>query len=557
MISKKISRKAENDNYRLLALYAGAANHEGEKLLLRWHAGCISDEYDMAMREVEAVQALNTRTTCAKTYHLMVSIHPEDEIKLTPAIWLEIEKAFSKALGYAEHQRHCGVHKNTNNMHMHIAYNMIHPQTYNRHDPFRDYFKRDAVCREMEKQFGLRIDVADQAQDSVLGHDHDVSPKRGNDKAHTVEAHTGQQSFDTYVLERKKELLAGIEKAQDWQAVHALFAEYGLEIKLSGAGGAIKDRHGKHAIKASALDRACSKANLEKRFGVFSPSEHLHVSEKERFSAQPLHSGAERGQLFKEFEAGIERRKTELAAIADELAQREEKIKKRWSAERLKAEQNFVLRTCDRIPLLRKFTAYEREELKKARADADAKRQALREAVPYCHWSGFLQAKARGGNEMALAILRSKGEEVTPEKQLSEAESIAIAQKKAIQAVRERRWDERTEIYSKQHLLHHHVLGLQAVSFMNQLIEEEEIKTGTKSSLRGFTWDVDTNGIVLFRLPTGGLIRDSGKQVGFSAFDPAARETAEKLAQVKFGKACHLEGNTIVRDKKQERSVER
>ncbi|MFU2207927.1 relaxase/mobilization nuclease domain-containing protein [Solidesulfovibrio sp. C21] len=62
------------------------------------------------------------------------------------------------ALGFEEHQRHCGVHKNTANLHMHVAYNIIHPERLTRHEPFRDYHTRDRVCRELEKRFSLMID---------------------------------------------------------------------------------------------------------------------------------------------------------------------------------------------------------------------------------------------------------------------------------------------------------------------------------------------------------------------------------------------------------------
>ena len=75
--------------------------------------------------EVEATQGLNTRSTKEKTYHLLVSFRPEDEARLMPEALKAIEERFAAVLGYSEHQRHCGIHKNTNNIHMHIAYNMI------------------------------------------------------------------------------------------------------------------------------------------------------------------------------------------------------------------------------------------------------------------------------------------------------------------------------------------------------------------------------------------------------------------------------------------------
>lgn len=159
MISKRIDRKPANDNYGNLAAYIAAADHEGEKSLMRWAQGCwAGDDYDLAVREVKDTQALNTRTKKEKTYHLVISFRPEDEAKLTPKVFKAIEERFAATLGYSEHQRHCGVHKNTANLHMHVAYNMIHPEKLTRHEPFRDFHARDRLCRELEKEFGLFVD---------------------------------------------------------------------------------------------------------------------------------------------------------------------------------------------------------------------------------------------------------------------------------------------------------------------------------------------------------------------------------------------------------------
>ena len=189
MISRHIQCKPENDDYRRLAHYIADANHDGEKCLGSWTAGCWMDgDYDQAIREVQDVQALNTRSAQEKTYHLIVSFRPEDEAKLTLKDFQEIESEFAQALGFADHQRHCGVHKNTTHMHLHVAYNMIHPEKLTRHEPFRDYHKRDKLCRELERRFGLVVDN---------GRDLEAPPRRGNAKAKTYEAHPGQQSFRT------------------------------------------------------------------------------------------------------------------------------------------------------------------------------------------------------------------------------------------------------------------------------------------------------------------------------------------------------------------------
>ena len=126
MISKKVGISPKNDDYARLAEYIADAGHEGEKSLMHWCAGCLGDDdYQDGIAEVVDVQAMNTRSKQSKTYHLVISFRPEDEAKLTPEVFRAIEERFAATLGYTEHQRHCGVHKNTANLHMHIAYNMI------------------------------------------------------------------------------------------------------------------------------------------------------------------------------------------------------------------------------------------------------------------------------------------------------------------------------------------------------------------------------------------------------------------------------------------------
>ena len=126
MISKRIGVAPKNDNYARLATYIADAGHEGEKSLVSWCGGCLGgDEYAEGIAEVQDTQTMNTRSGGAKTYHMVVSFRPEDETRLTPEHFKALEERFAAALGYSDHQRHCGVHKNTGNIHMHVAYNMF------------------------------------------------------------------------------------------------------------------------------------------------------------------------------------------------------------------------------------------------------------------------------------------------------------------------------------------------------------------------------------------------------------------------------------------------
>lgn len=99
MISKKVGISPKNDNYARLAEYIADAGHEGEKSLMHWCAGCLGDDdYLNGIAEAMDVQAMNTRTKQSKTYHLIISFRPEDEVKLTLEAFKAIEERFATTL---------------------------------------------------------------------------------------------------------------------------------------------------------------------------------------------------------------------------------------------------------------------------------------------------------------------------------------------------------------------------------------------------------------------------------------------------------------------------
>lgn len=264
MIPKRIDIEPENDDFAALADYIAAAKDEGEKLESLWIANCNAgdgiDDLDLAIAEVKATQALNQRTKIGKTYHLMISFRDEHP---PLDVLRDIESEFAKALGYAEHQRVIGTHVNTDNFHMHIAINKIHPDTLKAHTPLRDFQTLEAVSREMEKKHGLKVD---------LGRSDKLQSERRPQRALDKEAHTWEQSFDGYVRENKAELMAALDQSATWQDLHDGIARFSLQLQPYGNGLVIADANGKHCVKASSIDRLLSKKSLETRLGQFTPS---------------------------------------------------------------------------------------------------------------------------------------------------------------------------------------------------------------------------------------------------------------------------------------------
>jgi len=94
-----------------------------------------------AVNLMRATQSKNLKSKCDKTYHLMLSF-PQGENPPIDLIY-EMEDKMCNALDFSEHQRLSVIHKDTDNLHLHIAINKIHPDTYVATNPFNDYLTID------------------------------------------------------------------------------------------------------------------------------------------------------------------------------------------------------------------------------------------------------------------------------------------------------------------------------------------------------------------------------------------------------------------------------
>jgi hypothetical protein len=539
MISKRVGIAPQNDKYVRLANYIADAGGKGEKALLRWCAGCVEEDYAEAIAEVADTQALNTRTAKAKTYHLIVSFRPEDEDKLTPEVFWAIEQRFAGILGLSEHQRHCAVHKNTGNTHLHVAYNLIHPERLTMREPFRDYRARDRLCRELEREYGLHIDNGREQRKQ--------EPLLLGEKAAALEAHNGQESFTSYAVRQKPLITEALERAANWREFHEALAVLGLTMLSHGNGLAIRDRHGKHAVKASAVDRSLSMKKLEARFGSFMPPQGLeHIQEQIRYRASPLHQSPGRGNLYAEYCQGIEDRKTRLQIVKEREDAALAAIRAQWKAQRVEIERMGMAKK-NRRNLLALSRRHEAEAIAGTRLSLQPEREAVRRDVPFTSWNGFLQRKAEQGNETALAVLRSGREAVAEEREAQPGKDWSrhggeqFAAIRAEYAARERAALETDGISGKAKT------RLLAVLRMERLAEEAR-----HEGIAGFRHSVDHKGTVVFTLPGGGVIRDEGTELFFSVKVEAARHIALGFAQKNWGKAVILDGNRIMREKKRD-----
>lgn len=537
MIAKRINSKPGNDNSRNLGLYIADASHEGEKLLLAWHEGCLSDTYDAALIEIEATQGMNTRCQGGKTYHLLISFRPEDEAQLNPESLRDIETAFAEALGFSDHQRVCGVHKNTNNMHLHVAYNMIHPELFTKREPFRDFYKLSEVCRAMEKKYGLAVDNGiSQSQEASA---------QIEQKAASMEAHSGEQSFQSFVLEHKCDILRKVEAAGNWAEVHAALAEYGVEIKPRGNGLVVMSGTGKGAIKASTIDRSLSKNRLTNRLGEYVGSKKS-VAPTKQYDRQPVQPrSGERTKLYRQYRELIERREAHIAMVSQQNVTDLFSVKELHSEQRNAIEKRILPRKT-KSKLRQTVRIEERLALEKNRANGQARLQEIKKQYPFHNWNGYLKWQAQQGNEAALAVLRSR----------TQHQVEAPLHKNTLVDIHESRRQIQIKALEKEQqiiaaaLNTKHRGGLIALTRMDQLAAQETLvltgETDDQKMFIGVRHVIDNNGIVIFTLPGGGTIRDTGKKLHFS-LDETTQKAATIYGQARFGKDIQFKDNTIER----------
>ena len=176
---------------------------------------------------------MNKRAKSDKTCHLVLSF-PEGE-RLSFKSLNAIEERFCEALGFAGHQRISVVHDDTNNLHIHIAINKIHPRKLTIHNPYYDYKKVAKLCEQIEQEYGL----------TTVNHE-TVSDKAAK-VAQEIEARTGVESLLGWI---KRECLDELKQSDNWQDLHQVLARHGLAIKERGNGFVLVANNGV-AVKVS------------------------------------------------------------------------------------------------------------------------------------------------------------------------------------------------------------------------------------------------------------------------------------------------------------------
>lgn len=427
---KREHQPADPASWTRLNAYILDAEHQGEKVAWARATNCQTDDPGWAVKEVLATQARNTRSRGDKSYHLVVSF-PDGE-KPTRDQIEDIEDRLCAALGFEEHQRVSAVHQNTDNWHVHIAINKVHPRTFRNTEPFRDHYRLQEACAELEIRHGLTREP------------HTTEPEQGRGRGQKVrgraadfEAHQGGGSFLRWVREEvTAALLTARDSGKGWHELHRVAARFDLEIKPRGAGLVIGHRSDPRLhIRASDADRGLSMKGLTGALGPYErpgpaaePAQHTY--------ARPARQGSLYEAFKQERDAAWAAREAALKALRQQHLAYSYRLKgyyrQRFRQERLTGLHGFLKR--DSFRHIVDQQAHDRA--KRVRREADERRQ-LRARHPIPIWQDYLESQAAKGNEAALTALRERIQRRTRmEAQLLQAEDAGEARQIVYQHLR-------------------------------------------------------------------------------------------------------------------------
>ncbi|HAT3955925.1 TPA: relaxase/mobilization nuclease domain-containing protein [Kluyvera ascorbata] len=440
MISRHIPmRDIKKSSFSELAKYLQNPQNKQERVGAVKVSNCQQENIlDAARFEIEPTQRLNTRSEDDKTYHLLISFRAGENP--SQAVLDAIEARMCAAMGYEDHQRVSAVHYDTDNVHIHIAINKIHPETHNIHTPYNDYKIRSYMCQVLEKEFGLETD------------NHKATRTRSENNANDMERHSGIESFLGWI---KKECADELKQAESWQQLHQVMQANGLELRQKGNGFVITGPDGV-GVKASSVDRSLSRTSLEKKFGEFEPissgksssrptaplNKHtgpafrvkrpgdrpppmregrfvglsdipsMEINSGKRYEGRPLHSqGSSTTELYAKYKNEQQRlTATRNEALRLAKVKRDRLIENAKRTGRLKRSAIKLLKGAgvNKRHLYGLVSKSLSAEVSRANAIFKKDRQSAYDIHKRRTWADWLQHKASNGDDLALKTLRQR-----------------------------------------------------------------------------------------------------------------------------------------------------
>ena len=384
----------QKSNFAELVEYMTDPQDKNERVGTIATTNCQSEQAEIAMLEVLNTQIQNTRSSSDKTYHLIVAFPAGEEPDA--ATLKAIEERICAVIGFSEHQRVSAVHHDTDNLHIHIAINKIHPTRYTIHEPFNAYHVLGQLCDKLEVEYGLQ---------KV---NHQANKNGSENRASDMERHSDVESLLGWI---KRECQEQIRGAQSWSSLHEVMRDHGLEIREHANGLVISAENG-ISVKASSVHREFSKKNLEGRLGSFTKSQASDAAApKKRYEKKPMRSKINTVELHAKYKQAQQTATTDRAAEwAKAIARKNRLVEDAKRAGRLKRAAIKI----SGAPGIGKKLMYAatsktlRDDIAAINKQYMLERQAIYDKYQRMAWADWLRKEATAGDQEALEALRSR-----------------------------------------------------------------------------------------------------------------------------------------------------
>lgn len=355
-------------------------------------SNCNSIDPIWAVQEVLATQARNQRASGDKTYHMLISFAPGENP--SAQVLQKIEDTVASSIGFKEHQRISVVHHDTDNLHIHVAINKIHPQTFNMIEPYRAYKTFAEVGSKLEIELGLQIT------------NHQTRKNRSENLADDMELHSGIESLINWMKRNCKEQ---IDAAQNWSDLHKILAKHHMRIQIRANGFIFCDEDGL-TVKASSVSRNFSKQRLESKLGVFEPLLSItNLSSSNVYRYEPLNKTIISSELYAQYQHEKAQNQNVRSAKLKNL--REAKVKLIDKAKKRGQMKRTALKLMNLSRMSKKFL-YQQinktllHDIENIRENYRHTRHSLMENYQNKTWADWLQKKAQSGDQDALMAMR-------------------------------------------------------------------------------------------------------------------------------------------------------
>jgi hypothetical protein len=538
---------------------------------------------ETAAAEMKAVAAENTRCK-DPVLHLVLSWKVGEQP--TSEQWQEAVKHAMGSLkdregvSMADHQYLAVAHRDTENFHVHIQANRVHPETYRANSPEWLHKTLDKSCREIEakqgwghsnglyrwdEDKGKAIAMTREEREEVREQSRDFGLERGTagtGKAAKMEEYSNAESLETYAKGAPAKALNEIMKHDNvnWQEVHSALKKHGLELHKGEKGGYTVSGDGdgeRIHVKASKVFRGQfagkeQRAATDEKLGTWeSPKEFLkHVTKTEKEYSQhrePKRDPKEReerrderaqlkGELKERYIAYKEKSYTERRAKA---ADNRETAKLRADLQSSKRDEWAKLRTVDRLQKVQNLedarqtlTQAERKAhlsvsiaesikasdlVKEKATQLKAVQDTQRQGNKPEDYKTWVTAQAKEGDRAAIAQIRGW--------QYQEGRDVRAIERKNEEI------DRRESVRPNDNDRH-------------EPLDPRIFADAKKSAALRMTWEVDTKtGDVAYHIDGKKAFTDHGERVSFgNGKDDEAIETGLRMAAQKYGGEVKLNG---------------